>query len=463
MTARSRSASRIGYRARFAELRAACRMDPNAPTPPRRATLAFIFVTVLIDILSFGIIIPVLPHLVEQLAGGGIAKAAMWVGVFGTLFALIQFVCAPIQGALSDRFGRRPVVLLSNLGIGVDFLFMAVVNSLPLLLIGRCISGATAASFTAANAYVADVTPPEKRAASFGMLGAAFGIGFIIGPALGGLLGAIHVRAPFFAAAALALANFCYGYFILPESLPPQRRSARFDWSHANPLGSLFLLRRYRQVFGLAAVVLFSNLAHFVLQSVFVLYADYRYGWGAQKVGYTLALVGLCNAIVQAWLVRKLVPRIGERRTLLIGLVFGGLGFACMALAGNGPVFLLGIPLLALWGLAGPATQALMTHQVDPREQGRLQGAVSSLASVAGIFGPALFTQVFALFISDHAPLHLPGAPFLLSSGLLVAGLVVAARVTASMPTHIHAPTPAPGVVPEALPVAEVPPPAQST
>ncbi|GAA0711249.1 TCR/Tet family MFS transporter [Dokdonella soli] len=425
-------------------------MNPSVTNAPRRAAVLFIFVTVLIDILSFGIIIPVLPHLVEQLAGGGIAKAAMWVGVFGTLFAAIQFVCAPIQGALSDRFGRRPVVLLSNLGIGVDFLFMALVNTLPLLLIGRCVSGATAASFTTANAYIADVTPPERRAASFGLLGAAFGIGFIIGPALGGLLGGINVRLPFFAAAVLALTNFCYGYFILPESLPPERRSARFDWSHANPLGSLFLLRRYRQVFGLAAVVLLSNLAHFVLQSVFVLYADYRYGWGAQKVGYTLALVGLCNAIVQAWLVRKLVPRIGERQTLLVGLVFGGLGFACMALAGSGPVFLIGIPLLALWGLAGPSTQALMTHQVDAHEQGRLQGAVASLASVAGIFGPALFTQVFALFISDHAPVHLPGAPFLLSASLLAAGLIVAARVTASTPKHIHAPAP------DAPPVGDV-------
>jgi DHA1 family tetracycline resistance protein-like MFS transporter len=430
-------------------------VNPPVPNAPRRAAVLFIFVTVLIDILSFGIIIPVLPHLIEQLAGGGIARAAMWVGVFGTLFAAIQFVCSPIQGALSDRFGRRPVVLLSNLGIGVDFLFMALVNTLPLLLIGRCISGITAASFTTANAYIADVTPPEKRAASFGLLGAAFGIGFIIGPALGGLLGGIDVRLPFFAAAALALTNFCYGFFILPESLPPERRSARFDWSHANPLGSLLLLRRYRQVFGLAAVVLVSNLAHYVLQSVFVLYADYRYDWGAQKVGYTLALVGACNAVVQAWLVRRLVPRIGERRTLLAGIAFGALGFAVMALAGNGRVFLIGIPLLALWGLAGPATQALMTNQVDAREQGRLQGAVSGLASVAGIFGPTLFAQSFALFISDHAPVHLPGAPFLLSAALLVAAWIVAWRVTAAITPRLDAALPVAGLAADALPLGE--------
>jgi len=436
---------------------------PATAEKPRRAALIFIFVTVLIDILSFGIIIPVLPHLVEQLAGGGIAKAAMWVGVFGTLFALIQFVCSPVQGALSDRFGRRPVVLLSNLGIGIDFLFMAAVNTIPLLLIGRCISGATAASFTTANAYIADVTPPEKRAAAFGMLGAAFGIGFIIGPALGGFLGGFNVRLPFYAAALLALTNFCYGYFILPESLPPERRSARFDWSHANPLGSLVLLRRYRSVFGLAAVVFLTNLAHYVLQSVFVLYADYRYEWGPQAVGYTLALVGVCNAFTQAWLVRKLVPKIGERSTLLVGLAFGFAGFAVMGLADSGTVFLFGIPLLALWGLAGPATQALITHQVDPREQGRLQGAVTSLASLAGIFGPALFTQVFALFISDHAPLHAPGAPFLLSTVLLMIGWFVAWRVTRGTPAHINATLPEAPIVPEALPVGEIQPPAKTS
>ncbi|MET0230063.1 MAG: TCR/Tet family MFS transporter [Rhodanobacteraceae bacterium] len=435
---------------------------PEAPTR-RRAALIFIFVTVLIDILSFGIIIPVLPHLVEQLAGGGIAKAAMWVGVFGTLFAAIQFAFSPIQGALSDRFGRRPVILLSNLGIGVDFLFMALVNTLPLLLLGRCISGITAASFTTANAYIADVTPPEKRAGAFGMLGAAFGIGFVIGPALGGFLGAIDLRLPFWASAALALANFCYGFFILPESLPPEQRSTKFDWSHANPLGSLILLRRYPQVFGLAAVVLLVNLAHYVLPSVFVLYADYRYAWGPQEVGYTLALVGVCNAFTQAWLVGKLVPQVGERRVLLAGLLFGAAGFATMGLAGIPAVFLAGVPLLALWGMSGPATQALMTRQVDPREQGRLQGAVSSLASLAGIFGPALFTQIFALFISDHAPIHLPGASFLMSSAFLIAALVLAWNVTRSLSRRFAQAQPTPAIVPEAMAVGEVTPPAKTS
>jgi len=340
---------------------------------------------------------------------------------------------------------------------------MALVNTLPLLLLGRCISGITAASFTTANAYIADVTPPEKRAGAFGMLGAAFGIGFVIGPALGGFLGAIDLRLPFWASAALALANFCYGFFILPESLPPEQRSTKFDWSHANPLGSLILLRRYPQVFGLAAVVLLVNLAHYVLPSVFVLYADYRYAWGPQEVGYTLALVGVCNAFTQAWLVGKLVPQVGERRVLLAGLLFGAAGFATMGLAGIPAVFLAGVPLLALWGMSGPATQALMTRQVDPREQGRLQGAVSSLASLAGIFGPALFTQIFALFISDHAPVHLPGASFLMSSAFLIAALVLAWNVTRSLSRRFAQAQPTPAIVPEAMAVGEVTPPAKTS
>jgi DHA1 family tetracycline resistance protein-like MFS transporter len=292
------------------------------------------------------------------------------------------------------------------------------------------------------------------------MLGAAFGIGFVIGPALGGFLGGIDLRLPFWASAALALANFCYGFFILPESLAPEQRTPKFDWSHANPLGSLLLLKRYPQVFGLAAVVLLVNSAHYVLPSVFVLYADYRYAWGPQAVGYTLALVGVCNAFTQAWLVGKLVPQIGERRVLLAGLLFGAAGFATMGLASIPALFLVGVPLLALWGMAGPATQALMTRQVDPREQGRLQGAVSSLASLAGIFGPAIFTQIFALFISDHAPVHVPGAPFLLSSAFLVAALVLAWNVTRSLSRRYAQAAPTPAIVPEAMPVGEVTPPA---
>jgi DHA1 family tetracycline resistance protein-like MFS transporter len=407
----------------------------NTPAPggARKAALAFIFITVLIDILAFGLIIPVLPHLVEQFVGGDTmqektVQAAYWVGVFGTVFALIQFVSAPIQGTLSDRYGRRPVILLSCLGLGLDFIFMALANSLPWLLVGRIISAITSASFTTANAYIADVTAPEKRAQAFGMIGAAFGVGFIIGPALGGWLGEIDLRYPFWGAAVLALCNFAYGWFVLPESLPPDKRTPRFDWAHANPLGSLKMLMRYPQVFGLAAVVLLINLAHYVYPSVFVLYADYRYGWGPQAVGWVLAVVGVFSVIVNALLVKRAVAAWGERRTLLIGLLCGTVGFAVYGFAPTGRWFLAGIPIMAVWAFAMPATQALVTRQVGPSEQGRVQGALSSLVSLAGIAGPAIYTSVFALFIGSHAPLHAPGAPFLLAGALLLGALLVAWR-----------------------------------
>ena len=410
-------------------------MNADTPiVPARQAALAFIFVTVLLDILSFGIIIPVLPHLIKSMAGGGFVQAAYWMGWFGTVFAIMQFVFSPVQGALSDHFGRRPVILLSNLGLGVDFLFMALVNTLPLLFIGRIVSGITSASFSTANAYIADVTPPEKRAGAFGLLGAAFGIGFVVGPALGSLLSVVNPRAPFAAAAVLSLANFCYGYFVLPESLPPERRSG-FSWKRANPVGALMMLRRYPQVFGLALTVFLFQLAHYVFNSVFVLYADYRYGWDQRHVGYVLAGVGVLSAFVQAWLAKRAVHALGERRTLLLGTLCGAIGFSIYGFASTGWVFLLAMPIGALWGLASPITQSIMTRQVDPHEQGRLQGSVTSLASTAGIFGPWLFTTVFATFIGTSAPTHLPGAPFLLSSMLVLVALVIVWRTTA----HLHA------------------------
>lgn len=401
-----------------------------AGEPRRNAAITFIFVTVMLDMLAFGIIIPVLPHLIVQLIGGSIAKAAVWSGAFGALFMAMQFVFSPVQGALSDRYGRRTVILISSLGLGIDFIVMALAPVLWLLFVGRAVSGVCAASFSTANAYIADITPKEKRAAAFGMLGAAFGIGFIVGPALGGFLGGLHIRLPFWVAAGLSLINFCYGFFVLPESLPKERRSKRFDWRHANPFGALVLLRRYPQLLGLAAVFFFVNLAQFSLNSTYVLYTDYRYGWGPQVVGYTLGLVGLCSGLVQAVLVRRLMPALGERRMLLAGLLLCSVGYLLFGLASVAWLFVVGIPFLCLGGLAGPPAQALMTQQVDPHEQGRLQGALTSLASLAGIFGPALFANLFALFISDRAPIHLPGISFVLASGLLLIGALMAARVT---------------------------------
>ncbi|MBN8727183.1 MAG: TCR/Tet family MFS transporter [Xanthomonadales bacterium] len=427
----------------------------HAPHPPRRAALAFIFITVMLDMLSFGIIIPVLPHLIVELVGGSIAAAAVWVSAFGTVFMLMQFVFSPVQGALSDRFGRRTVILISSFGLGVDFLVMALAPALWLLFVGRIASGICAASFSTANAYIADVTPKDKRAAAYGMLGAAFGIGFIIGPALGGALGHHDIRLPFWVAAALSLANFCYGWFVLPESLPKERRTARIVWREANPLGALMLLRRYPQVFGLAAVYFIVGLAQYSLNSTYVLYTDYRYGWGPQAVGYTLALVGLCGGLVQAVLVRKMVPAFGERRVIIAGMLFCTAGYLLFGLAPTAMLFLAGIPLLCLGGLASPPAQSLMSQQVDPREQGRLQGALSSLASLAGIFGPALFANLFALFISDHAPAPLPGIAFLVAAVLLAFGAWLAWRVTAGMSVSAQAPE-VPALSPETALVGEV-------
>ncbi len=412
---------------------------PNLPAAPRRAALIFIFVTVLIDILSFGLIIPVLPHLIESFLGGDVSKAAIWYGWFATVFMAMQFFFTPVQGALSDRFGRRPVILLSNLGLGLDFLMMAMANTLPLLFIGRVISGITAASFSTANAYIADVTPPEKRAQAFGMIGMAFGIGFVIAPAIGGFLGEINQRTPFWVAVVLCLANFVYGYFVLPESLPPEKRTSRFDWAHANPLGSLRLLRRYPQVLGLVTVLFLMALAHMVYPSTFVLYADYRFGWGPQMVGYTLAGVGVLAAIVQGGLIKKIVGTLGERRALMLGLGCGTLGFALYGLAPSAIWFWAAMPIAALWGVTVPAAQAMMTHQVDPREQGRLQGAVASLSSIAGIIAPTLFTRAFAAVTDAHLHDAWAGITFGIASLLVGIGWIIAWRTTAHLPATKHA------------------------
>lgn len=391
--------------------------------------MAFILVTVVLDMLSFGIIIPVLPKLVEEFLGGDTPRAAEIYGLMGTAWALMQFVCSPIQGSLSDRFGRRPVVLLSNVGLGLDFILMALAPNVSWLFAGRVISGIASSSFSTAGAYIADVTPPEKRAAAFGMMGASFGLGFVLGPAVGGLLGAVDPRWPFWGAAATSLLNACYGFFVLPESLPVEKR-APFRWRRANPVGALILLRSHHELFGLATTNFLMNLAHAVLPSVAVLYLGYRYGWGPSAVGFTLAGVGVCAMIVQGMLVRPITARLGERRTLLLGLLAGATGFAIYGLAPTPLIYCFGIPVMAFWGLAAPSAQVFMTRRVSPSEQGQLQGAIASLTGIAGLLGPTLFTQTFATFIGPQADWHLPGAPYLLSTLLLLIGAGTAWRAT---------------------------------
>jgi DHA1 family tetracycline resistance protein-like MFS transporter len=402
-------------------------MTQTLPTEPRRAAFAFILVTVLLDMFAVGIIIPVLPNLIKEFMGNT-ADAATIYGVFSTAWALMQFIFSPVLGSLSDRFGRRKVILLSNFGLGLDYVLMALAPTIGWLFVGRVISGITSASVATAGAYIADVTPPEQRASKFGLLGAAFGVGFVIGPALGGVLGDIDPRLPFWVAAGFSLTNAMYGLFVLPESLPPERRSA-FSWRKANPVGALRLLSSHRQLWGLASVSFLSNLAHVALPATAVLYMGYRYGWDTRQVGLLLALAGVCQIVVQGGLVRRVVPALGERRTMILGLSGGALGFFIQGIATSAPVYILGIVAMSLWGFLNPALQGSMTRLVKPTEQGQLQGANSSLMGIANLIGPMIFAQVFATFIA-HREWHVPGAAFLLSAALLCAGAVLVAAVT---------------------------------
>lgn len=389
-----------------------------------RRALAFIFCTVTLDVLSLGLMIPVLPTIVLRFMGGDTAAAAEMFGLFATVWGLMQFFFSPLLGALSDRFGRRPIILISCLGLGLDYIFMALAPSLTLLFIGRVISGITAATISTAFAYIADVTLPSARAKAFGVVGMAFGLGFVVGPGIGGLLGGLDPRLPFWVAAAACLINAAFGWFVLPESLAPEKRMA-FAWKRANPVGSLRLLASHHQLLGLAAVDFLGNVAHQILPSVFVLYAGYRYGWDELTVGLTLAFVGVCSAVVQGLLVGPVVGRLGARHALVVGLLTGGAGMAIYGLAPSGPWFWVGVPVMALWGLSGPAIMDMMSRRVSASEQGQLQGATSSSRSIAGLISPILFAGLFAATIGV-----LPGAAFLLAGALLGAAAALAWLVT---------------------------------
>jgi len=416
--------------------------NPSAsgPVVPSRGAFYFIIITVAFDFLAFGIIAPVLPNLILQFEAGNMSRAAAITGWFGFAWATMQFLFSPILGALSDRYGRRPVILLSCFGLGLDYIFMALAPSLRWLFVGRLISGITTSNVSTAFAYITDVTPAAERAKKFGMLGAAFGLGFVIGPAVGGLLGAHNLRLPFWIAAGLSLANALYGFFILPESLPPERR-AKSAWHMANPFASFSLLASHPELAGLAVVATLFYLAHNALPSVFVLYTEYRYAWTERDVGIALAVVGVCAAAVSGGLVGPYVKKFGERFSLLSGLIFGCLGFAGFALATGGHLFLAAVPFIALWGIAGPAMQSLMSQRVDATSQGKLQGAINSLRSITGMAGPPIFTQVFAHSIAPSTTHHVPGAPYWLAAVLLTASLVIAGLVARSNANaSVHSP-----------------------
>ncbi len=394
-----------------------------------RAAIGFIMVTITLDILGMSLVIPVLPPLIQHFEGGNAIMAAHAIGIFATAWALMQFVFSPVQGALSDRFGRRPVILLSNLGLGLDYILMAAAPTLAWLFVGRVIAGITAASFSSATAYIADITPPEKRAARFGLISISFGVAFVAGPVMGALLGSINTRLPFWVSAGLSLANFIFGWLVLPESLPPDRRSA-FSWRAANPVGSLKLIRSRPGLSRLAVVNFLGLVANNVLPTMVVLYAINRYGFTIHRLAWLLGAMGVCSAIVGGALTGPVVRAIGERAALLVGLGCGVLAFAMMGLAPGGDVFLLAIPVLALKGLADPALAALMSRHVLGSEQGQLQGATSSLLGIAGLIGPTLYTEAYAFFASPREGWNVPGAPFLISATLMLAavGAVVARR-----------------------------------
>jgi len=392
-------------------------------------SLIFIFITILVDVIGLGIIIPVVPKLIEDLTGEGLSQASKYGGWLVFSFAAMQFFFSPIMGGLSDRFGRRPILLFSLLGLGVDYVFHAFAPTLFWLFVGRLIAGIFGASFTTATAYIADISSPEKRAQNFGLIGAAFGLGFIIGPVIGGLAGAeFGPRAPFLVAAGLSLLNVIYGFFVLPESLPVEKRRA-FDWQRANPIGSLKQLKKYPLVSGLVVSLVLIYLSAHAVQSNWAYYTMFKFGWDEAMVGYSLAMVGLMVAIVQGGLIRVAIPKLGASRAVYIGIAFNAIGLICFGMASMGWMMFVFLVPYCLGGISGPALQGIISAQVPADEQGELQGALTSLASLTSIVGPVMMNSIFAYFSSDEAPIYLPGASFYLASIFTVVSLFFAYKV----------------------------------
>ncbi len=401
--------------------------EPAVASPPagRSAGFGFIFFSALLNALSFGLMIPVLPNLIKHFLGGDFALASEWNVVFATTWGAMQFICGPILGMLSDRYGRRPVLLLSIGGLGIDFLFMAFAPTLGWLLVGRVLNGMTASSFSTANAYLADVTAPEQRARNFGMMGSAFSFGFLVGPSMGGFLGDINLRLPFMVAAGLCAVNWVYGLLVLPESLPPEKRIQRFDWRKANPVGALALLRSHRDLLALAGMSMIFWLAQNVLPNIFILYTGYRFHWSLSVQGLTFIATGVAGIIVQMLLVGPVVKRIGERGAVLLGATAGCLGFLIYAFAPNGLIFMCAVPVFAGMSFLMPGLQGLMTQRVGPRQQGQLQGANQGLQGIGAMVGPSLYGLTFAWAVRHDASLHMPGLPILIAAALMALNLVI--------------------------------------
>lgn len=389
--------------------------------------LVFIFITLLIDVTGLGIIIPVFPKLIEHLIHGNISQAASWGGWLTFSYASMQFIFSPVLGGLSDRYGRRPVLLFSLFGFGLDYILQGFAPTIEWLFIGRLLAGITGASFTTATAYIADISTPEKRAQNFGLVGAAFGVGFILGPALGGFLGQYGPRVPFFVAAGLTMINFLYGLFILPESLAPENRRP-FDWRRANPVGSLMRLGKYPVILGLVASLVLIYIAGFAVQGTWTFYTMEKFKWDEKTVGLSLAAIGVSFAVVQGGLSRIIIPKLGQQRSVYVGMMFSAIGFMLFGLANQSWMMFAFMAVYALGGIAQPSIQGIISNQVPANEQGELQGALTSLTSTTSIFGPLIMTNLFSFFTSPVAPTYLPGAPFFLGSVLIVISALLARR-----------------------------------
>ncbi|GAA4460014.1 tetracycline resistance MFS efflux pump [Nibrella saemangeumensis] len=408
-------------------------------TVKRNAALGFIFITILVDVIGLGIIIPVFPKLIENLIHGGLSEASRYGGWLTFAYASMQFVFSPVLGGLSDKFGRRPVLLFSLFGFGIDYIFQAFAPTIAWLFVGRVLAGITGASFTTAAAYIADISTPEKRAQNFGLVGAAFGLGFIVGPVIGGLLGQFGPKVPFLAAAGLTLLNFMYGYFILPESLLPQNRRA-FSWKRANPVGSLMQLRKYPVISGLIVSLVLVYIAAHSVQSVWTFYTMLKFNWNEAWVGYSLGFIGLMSALVQGGLIRVAIPKLGQKRAVYVGLSLYTLGLVLFGFATAGWMMFAFLVPYCLGGIAGPALQGIISTQVPPNEQGELQGALTSLMSATSIVGPLLMTNLFAYFTGPKAPVFFPGAPYIMGAVLIFISVLLAAR---SLADYQHTYTPA--------------------